>query len=54
MTKRILTGAAIVAVSAVIGGIAVFAQTPADIDRAQRAASPTSAGRSCRAWKRSE
>ena len=40
MTKRILTGAAIVAVSVVIGVAAVFALTPADIERGQNKVVP--------------
>jgi membrane dipeptidase len=40
MTKRILTGAAIVAVSVVMGVAAVFALTPADIERGQNRVVP--------------
>jgi microsomal dipeptidase-like Zn-dependent dipeptidase len=40
MTKRILTGAAIVAVSAVVGAASVFAITPADIERGQNKVVP--------------
>src|SRR6201994_2916403 len=35
MTGRTLTGAAIIAIGVVIGAAAVFAETPADIERAQ-------------------
>src|ERR1043165_6527261 len=35
MSKRILTGAAILAIRVVIGAAAVFAETPADIERSQ-------------------
>jgi membrane dipeptidase len=40
MTKRILTGAAIVAVSVVMGVASVFAITPADIERGQNKVVP--------------
>jgi membrane dipeptidase len=40
MTKRILTGAAIVTVSVVIGVVSVFALTPADIERGQNKVVP--------------
>ena len=40
MTKRILTGAAIVAVSVVIGVASVLAITPADIERGQNKVVP--------------
>src|ERR1700742_1658649 len=40
MTKRILTGAAIVAVSVIVGVAAVFAITPADIERGQNKVVP--------------
>ena len=40
MTKRILIGSAIVAVSVVIGVASVFALTPADIERSQNKVVP--------------